>query len=293
MRHRLPTLADAKALVKMSQRVIRRLGALSRSGYKVTKGKRFLHLAQEDGQSLFYRPSEIAAVVRRFEDLGLADLLAAQGTEYKEDEIFGTFPKLDWENADITGRICDAVGAKAASIEIFQKDDPSPWCEFGEREADAWFLTNFAWFYSRQNEPNASIEWRLEWAHALGRLMQWKNFWFEGHDARVVSRMNSDSGWEKVLAGGAAENQERTHMRLRWEDWALQRAHALRSDRPSRNKRRLAMLIYAETEGREARAEAVGDCGHDPNSPRRFCFVCTRPSKNTIYNVLCEKFHDR
>ncbi len=267
--------------------IMRRLGALERLGNMVVEGKRFLHFALGDGQYLFYRPSEITAVVRQFEELGLADLLAPPVTEYEEDEVFGIFPKLEWRNADFTTRICDAVGAKAASIEIFEEKRPSTWSCFGEQEAEAWFLANFAWLYPKQNDPNARMDWRLKWAHALGRLMQWRQFWREGHDARSVSRMGSDRGWEKVRAGGKEENKRRAAMRSRWEEWARQRAQTLKSENPRLTRKQLSGLIYAETESRADRANAVGgDCGHDPKKPRRLCFVCTRRKEITIYDKI-------
>jgi hypothetical protein len=196
-------------------------------------------------------------------------------------------PKLKWEGADSSGRICAAIGAKAASIETFGEDYPPSWHQFGEPEAEAWFLTLFAFFYRRQNTTYIDIDERLKWAHALGRLMQWRQFWREGHDARSVIRVGSDRGWEKVRAKGEKENKRRAAMRSRWEEWARQRAQTLRSENPRLLRKQLSGLIYAETESRADRANAVGgDCGHDPEKPRRMCFVCTRRKEKTIYDKI-------
>ena len=80
--------------------------------------------------------------------------------------------EFTWKESNSFERICAAVEAKAASIETFDEDDPPDWREFGEREVDAWFLTNFAYFYSRQNASYADIAERLRWAHALRGLHQ-------------------------------------------------------------------------------------------------------------------------
>jgi hypothetical protein len=173
----------------------RPLGALERRAIKFRGQRRFLTPALSDGLALFYRHYEITAVLRRFEELGLADLLnPPPEPEYEDDPIFGQVPKLKWEKVDRSARICAAVGAKAASIETFRDDDPLLWREFGEREAEAWFLTNFAFFYSRQSAPYASIDERLKWALALGGLLQWGEFWFEGHDANAQSAQIQRTG---------------------------------------------------------------------------------------------------
>jgi hypothetical protein len=61
----------------------------------------------------------------------------------------------------------------------------------------------------------------------------------------------------------------------------------LRSENPRLLRKQLSGLIYAETESRADRANAVGgDCGHDPEKPRRMCFVCTRRKEKTIYDKI-------
>jgi hypothetical protein len=149
--------------------VQRRLGALGRKGIKIEGSKRFLRTALGDGLALFFNSNQrdIANTLRRFEKLGLSDLLDPP----TETEDHGS--KL----VDVTARICTALGAKAASIELFDKDFSPSWSKFGKPEADAWFLTNFAFFYAKQNDPSADLDWRLSWALALGRLMEWRRYW--------------------------------------------------------------------------------------------------------------------
>lgn len=168
----------------------RRLGALERRGSKLIGQKRFLPRALGDGLHFFHRPSEITDVLRRFDELGLSDLLEPPPeSKYEDDklvELFGRVPRVAWKEVDSSDRICTAIGAKAASIETFGEDDPLPWHEFGEREADAWFLTNFAYFYSRQSASYADIDERLRWAHALGSLMECWRWRRKGYDAEAV-----------------------------------------------------------------------------------------------------------
>jgi hypothetical protein len=180
-------------------RVKRQLGALNRESRQIVGIKRFLRTAESDGLSLFFHSAwhDVAEALRRFEELGLTDLLdPPPESEYEDHAVLGQVPKVKWEMVIPSQRICAAVGAKAASIEKFKDTDPAPWRAFNEAkpwespEAEAWFLTNFAFFYSRQNDPNADIDWRFRWALALGRLLQWRQFWFEGHD--LGARRNAD-----------------------------------------------------------------------------------------------------
>jgi len=160
-----------------------------------------------DGLALLHNPFEIDAGLRQFEELGLTDLLdpppdiELQGAEYREI-LENLFSQKSWSNyaekmADGMARICAAVGVDAASIETFGKDDPASSRNFDERDAEAWFLTNFALFYSRQNASHADIEERLRWAHALGRLLEWRRWRSEGHDLRAVQQARFSSGRDK------------------------------------------------------------------------------------------------
>ena len=124
----------------------RQLGALERRGFKfLGEEKQFLRSALGDGLSFFLGPSsfEIAAVLGRFEELGLTDLLEPPPeSEYEDHKTWDdkTWTRM-WKHAgkEVDGitRICAAVGAEAASIETFGEDDPPPWREFGEREKRA------------------------------------------------------------------------------------------------------------------------------------------------------------
>jgi len=109
-------------------------------------------------------------------------------------------------------RICAAVGVDAASIETFEEGVPAAWHEFGKQEAEAWFLTNFAYFYSRQNASYADIDERLKWAHALGRLLEWWRWRREGHDLGAVQQARFSSGRDKK-EGAKAVRQSKDRRR--------------------------------------------------------------------------------
>ena len=64
----------------------RRLGALERRSFKLVRQKQFLRTPWGDGLALFHRPGEIAEHLRRFEELGLADLLEAPDARCDDDE---------------------------------------------------------------------------------------------------------------------------------------------------------------------------------------------------------------
>ncbi len=200
----------------------RRLGALERRSFKLERQKQFLRTPWGDGLALFHNPFEIDAVLRQFEELGLTDLLdpppdiEPQGAEYREI-LENLFSQKSWSNyaekmADGMARICAAVGADAASIETFDEDVPAAWHEFGKQEAEAWFLTNFALFYSRQNASHADIEERLRWAHALGRLLEWRRWRREGHDLGAVQQARFSSGRDKK-EGSKAVRQSKDRRR--------------------------------------------------------------------------------
>ena len=203
---RWPRRDDIKA-------VTRRLGALERRGFEIKGTKRFLTTPLTDGRALFLRPTrrEIGPIVRRFEELGLTDLIEPP-PEYENDKLSGRMREFTWKESNSFERICAAVEAKAASIETFDEDDPPDWREFGEREVDAWFLTNFAYFYSRQNASYADIAERLRWAHALGRLLEWWRWRREGHDLGAVQQARFSSGRDKK-EGSKAVTQSKDRRR--------------------------------------------------------------------------------
>lgn len=196
----------------------RRLGALRRKGIKIegSEGK-ILPSAFGDGMGLFFGPSlfEITKTMLRFEELGLADLLDSPPEPQSEES-----KKLTWLwnlaqiETDSSARICEALGANAPSIEIFGEEDPQVWREFSEREEEAWFFTLFASFYRRQTASYADMDERLSWAHALGRLLEWRRWRREGYDLAAVQQADFVAGRKKGEGPRMAQEKKKRRQRL-------------------------------------------------------------------------------
>lgn len=178
----------------------RHLGARELRAIKIEgRKKKFLHTAQGDALRLFLMGlmlGEVEQHVCRLEELGVADVLLAraQGGER------GIHLPLEHER-----RICAALGVKAASIERFEDGAPSEWRTFGPREAEAWFLVNFAWFYSKMVDESMSINGRLQMAIALGRLLEWWHWRTTGLDRMAAAKKRSEAARPRATAARKAK----------------------------------------------------------------------------------------
>jgi hypothetical protein len=240
--------------------VTRHLGALEKRVLRVRGGKQFIPAVVSDASRLFLSKSITGnrTHVERFRELGLADLLKASPHSPNEtldsnelmndnDDLFHAL-KATWapeKDELITQRICAALGASRPNIEIFAVGDPKSQMNYNPADQEAWFLINFAWFHREAFDPSASIDSRLAYAMALGRLVEWWRSRESGLDRMAAGKKRSEAAMPKAAA------ERRRKASLDPPDWHYEakcRVAELRAGPGRRSDSHIAKIIAKELE---------------------------------------------
>lgn len=226
------------------------LGALDHDTFRLG-GKRFFRTTICDATGLFLTPSlgGNRKQVARLEELGLSDMLKPPITDAKESDT-SVVSKTDFiwgdgEREKITKRICEALNASRANIETFSKDSPNSGMNYVAADQEAWFLINFIWFHREAQDNGSSLDYRLAYAMALGRLIEWWRWRASGLDRMAAGKKRSEAATTKAAhaRSGKARNDPPD-----WHAEARARAAELRKRRGQRSESQIAKIIAEETE---------------------------------------------
>ncbi len=173
-------------------------------------------------------PSGLTAVVARFHELQIGDLLEPEywlGEDYLSDS---------------DQRILVATGAVKATIETHEKSNPKAKQNFDLKNSEAWFLSNFVWYYSMAFGEAASPQFRLPFAIKLGRLIEWWRWRREGFDKVAYGKRRSEASLSK--ASEARKNAASTD-EPEWWDAARLEATDIHSTWPKKSRSEVARQL--------------------------------------------------
>ena len=180
-----------------------------------------------EGIQLFLagRASGLYDVRRRMVELKVGDLLEPKywhGDNYVTDSL---------------ARILIATGAARATIETHEKASPKAVDNFDLKNSEAWFLSNFIFYYSRAFDAAATFEDRLPFAIALGRLIEWWRWRSSGFDKMAVGKRRSESS---IQIAAAARKDAAAANEPEWWDGARLDAEAIHKKHPKKSRSEVA-----------------------------------------------------
>lgn len=230
------------------------LGALELRTMRTKARRRYRKTATGQGRKLFLYEALTGLLPyrKRFEELGLSDLLDIPATPRPENNTHRTDGSLRTNEPLYERRICTALGVHAAIVPAYAGNRDNKQKQSSGPEAEAWFLTNFVHFHRPMMDLETSDDQRLAHAIALGRLIEWWRWRRDGLDRLAASKKNSEAALSKARRArlGRTDRDEPD-----WWDDARLRADAMKRRNPSRSRTDIARQIGREN-GRSARQVA-------------------------------------